>query len=175
MLMHSKGKPGQRQLTDINNLLAESVNLAYHGMRPKEPTLKIKIDTHYDNNIPEIDLVTQDISRVSLNAINNACYAVHEKSKSYQQNFTPNLIISTKAKNEEIEITIRDNGQGISQTIIDKVFNPFFTTKLTGQGSCLGLSISHDIIVQGHQGQILRDSEENAYTELKIILPLYNR
>ncbi len=174
MLMHSKGKPGQRQLIHINNVLAESVNLAYHGMRAKEPTFKIKIDTHYDNNIPEINLVPQDISRVFLNAINNGCYAVHEKSKSCQQNFTPTLTITTKAKNEEIEITIRDNGQGIPQTIIDKVFNPFFTTKPTGQGTGLGLSISHDIIVQGHQGKILIDSEENAYTELKIILPLNN-
>ncbi|WP_198648556.1 AAA family ATPase [Cyanothece sp. BG0011] len=174
MLMHSKGKPGQRQLTHINNLLAESVNLAYHGMRVKDPSFKIKIDTHYDNNIPETNIVPQDISRVFLNAINNACYAVHEKSQSHQTNFTPTLIITTTAKAEEIEIIIRDNGKGIPQTIIDKVFNPFFTTKPTGQGTGLGLSISHDIIVQGHQGQILIDSKENEYTELKILLPMEN-
>ncbi|MDJ0597268.1 MAG: AAA family ATPase [Crocosphaera sp.] len=174
MLMHSKGKPGQRQLTDINNLLAESVNLAYHGMRVKDPSFKIKINTHYDTNIPELNVVPQDISRVFLNAINNACYAVHEKSKSFKDGFTPTLTITTTAKNEHIEIIIRDNGQGIPQTIIDKVFNPFFTTKPTGQGTGLGLSISHDIIVQGHQGQILIDSQENSYTELKIILPIGN-
>lgn len=174
MLMHSKGKPGQRQLTDINNLLAESVNLAYHGMRVKEPSFKIKINTHYDSNIPEINIVPQDISRVFLNAINNACYAVHEKGKSLQEDFTPTLTITTAAKHEQIEIMIRDNGKGIAQPIIDKVFNPFFTTKPTGQGTGLGLSISHDIIVQGHQGQILIDSQENDYTELKIILPTGN-
>ncbi|MDJ0659783.1 MAG: AAA family ATPase [Crocosphaera sp.] len=174
MLMHSKGKPGQRQLTDLNNLLAESVNLAYHGMRVKEPSFKIKIDTYYDNNLPEINIVPQDISRVFLNAINNACYAVHEKSKLVKDNFTPTLIITTTAKNEEIEIIIQDNGKGIPQAIIDKVFNPFFTTKPTGQGTGLGLSISYDIIVQGHQGQLLIDSQENEYTELKIILPITN-
>ncbi|MGK7954185.1 MAG: AAA family ATPase [Crocosphaera sp.] len=174
MLMHSKGKPGQRQLTDINNLLAESVNLAYHGMRVKDPSFKVKIDTQYDQNLPEINIVPQDISRVFLNAVNNACYAVQEKSKSLQASFTPALTIITATKNEELEIIIRDNGQGISQTIIDKVFNPFFTTKPTGQGTGLGLSISHDIVVQGHQGQLLVDSQENEYTELKIVLPISN-
>ncbi|MEL4896549.1 ATP-binding sensor histidine kinase [Crocosphaera sp. Alani8] len=174
MLMHSKGKSEQRQLTDINNVLAESVNLAYHGMRSKEPSFKIKIDTNYDSNVPEINVVPQDISRVFLNAINNACYAVHQKSKSLDNSFVPTLGITTKATDEEVEITIYDNGQGISQTIIDKIFNPFFTTKPTGEGTGLGLSISHDIIVQGHQGQILIDSEENTYTKLKIILPRKN-
>lgn len=174
MLMHSKGKPGQRKLTDINNLLAESVNLAYHGMRVKDPSFKIKIDTYYDYNIPQTNIVPQDISRVFLNAINNACYAVNEKNKSHQKNFTPTLTITTVNKNEEIEIVIHDNGKGIPQTVIDKVFNPFFTTKPTGQGTGLGLSISHDIIVQGHQGKILIDSNENEFTELKIILPLVN-
>ncbi|EAZ89675.1 GAF domain-containing sensor histidine kinase [Crocosphaera chwakensis] len=174
MLMHSKGKPGQRKRTNINNLLAESVNLAYHGMRVQDPSFKIKIETNYDSNIPETNIVPQDISRVFLNAINNACYAVNEKSKSYPENFTPTLTVTTANKNEEIEIVIHDNGKGIPHTVIDKVFNPFFTTKPTGQGTGLGLSISHDIIVQGHQGQIFIDSKENEYTELKIILPIVN-
>ena len=171
MLMHSKGKPGQRQLTDINNLLTESVNLAYHGMRVKDSSFNIKIETHYDPNLPEINIVPQDISRVFLNAINNACYTVHEKKKISSGEFIPTLTITTQGEKKEIKIIIRDNGQGIPQNIIDKVFNPFFTTKPTGQGTGLGLSISYDIIVQGHQGQIFIESQENAYTELKIILP----
>lgn len=171
MLMHSRGKSGQRQLTNINGLLGDSLNLAYHGMRVKDSSFQINIQTNYDNNLPEINLVPQDISRVFLNAINNACYAVHEKKKKLNENFFPTLIVTTKDHDNHIEITIHDNGLGIPQEIIDKIFNPFFTTKPTGQGTGLGLSISHDIIVQGHQGQILIDSQENCFTELKIVLP----
>ncbi|MDJ0508598.1 MAG: AAA family ATPase [Crocosphaera sp.] len=171
MLMHSKGKPGQRQLTNINNLLSESVNLAYHGMRVKDSSFNIKIETNYEPNLPEINIVPQDISRVFLNAINNACYTVHEKKKISEEEFIPTLTVATKAENQQIKIIINDNGRGIPQEIIDKVFNPFFTTKPTGQGTGLGLSISYDIIVQGHQGEILIESKENTSTQLTIILP----
>ncbi|MEA5533919.1 AAA family ATPase [Crocosphaera sp. XPORK-15E] len=171
MLMHSRGKPGQRELTDVNSLLAESINLAYHGIRAKDTSFKLKIQTNYAENLPKITLSPQEISRVFLNTINNACYAVHEKKKARGEEFEPTLTITTREQNEQIEISIRDNGNGIPKTMLDQVFNPFFTTKPTGQGTGLGLSISHDIIVQGHRGQILVESEENNYTELKILLP----
>ncbi|MEA5509205.1 AAA family ATPase [Crocosphaera sp. UHCC 0190] len=171
MLMHSRGKPGQRELTDINSLLAESLNLAYHGIRSKDTSFKIKIKTNYAENLPKIKISPQEISRVFLNTINNACYAIHEKKKAMGEEFIPTLTITTTEQDEQIQISIRDNGNGIPKTMLDQVFNPFFTTKPTGQGTGLGLSISHDIIVQGHQGQILVQSEENNYTELKILLP----
>jgi signal transduction histidine kinase len=115
--------------------------------------------------------VPQDISRVLLNIINNACYAVQEKYKILGQKFIPNLLVTTQDLGEKIEILIRDNGIGMPQEVVDKIFNPFFTTKPTGEGTGLGLSISHDIIVQGHQGQIQVKTEVNSYTELIINLP----
>ncbi|GBF79610.1 trifunctional serine/threonine-protein kinase/ATP-binding protein/sensor histidine kinase [Aphanothece sacrum] len=171
MLMHSRGKAGQRQLTDINALLAESVNLAYHGMRVKHASFNITLETHYDEAIKSLYIVPQDISRVLLNIINNACYAVHEKQQLLGQEFIPSLLVTTQNLEAQIEIRIRDNGMGMSQEVVDKIFNPFFTTKPTGEGTGLGLSISHDIIVQGHQGQIKVNTEVNSYTELIIILP----
>jgi signal transduction histidine kinase len=171
MLMHSGGKAGERQLTDINALLAEYVNLAYHGMRAKDSSFNITINSHYDDTIGSINVVPQNISRVFLNVINNACYSAHENKKELGEGFLPTLSVSTKNLGEQIEIRIQDNGKGIPDEIRDKIFNPFFTTKPTGQGTGLGLSISHDIIVQEHQGELKVNTEAGSYAEFVIVLP----
>ncbi|MEQ9359134.1 trifunctional serine/threonine-protein kinase/ATP-binding protein/sensor histidine kinase [Coleofasciculus chthonoplastes] len=171
MLMHSRGQGNEHQLTDINALLAEYVNLAYHGMRAKDSSFNITIETHYDPTIGQVNIVPQNISRVFLNIINNACYAAHDKKKAVGTDFTPTLSVTTKNLGDKVEIRVRDNGNGIPADIRDKIFNPFFTTKPTGQGTGLGLSISHDIIVGEHQGEIQVATELGEYTEFKLILP----
>ncbi|MBV9387973.1 MAG: GAF domain-containing protein, partial [Chroococcidiopsidaceae cyanobacterium CP_BM_ER_R8_30] len=171
MLMHSRGQTSERQLTNINALLAESFNLAYHGMRAKNSSFNITIKTDYDNDIKQLNVVPQDISRVFLNIISNACYAAYEKKQEIGEEFVPFLWLSTKDVGEQVEIKIRDNGKGIPQQDLDKIFNPFFTTKPTGQGTGLGLSISYDIITQGHQGDIKVNTQVGSYAEFIIILP----
>ena len=170
MLMHSRGEQGDRQPTDINALLAESVNLAYHGMRAQDSSFNITIEANYDDTIEPFPIVSSDISRVFLNIINNACYATHIKAKQ-QHSYTPILTVSSHNKGEQIEIRIQDNGPGIPQLILDQIFNPFFTTKPTGEGTGLGLSISHDIIVQEHQGEVSVNTKIGHYTEFIITLP----
>ncbi|MEW5857812.1 MAG: ATP-binding protein, partial [Cyanobacteriota bacterium] len=174
MLMHSRGKAGERELTDINALLAEYINLAYHGMRAKDTSFNITIETNYDNFLGLVNVVPQDISRVFLNIVNNACYSTHEKKKEIDKGFFPTLWVSTKNLGEQVEICIRDNGKGIPEKFLDKIFNPFFTTKPTGQGTGLGLSITHDIIVQQHRGEIKVKTEAGQYAEFTIILPKRN-
>lgn len=178
MLMHSRGESASQQLTDINALLAEAVNLAYHGMRAKDSSFYVAIETYYDDSLEPIYVIPQDISRVFLNIINNACYAVHrKKTESYnplnseEQEFLPLLVVSTQNLGDSVEIRIRDNGNGIPSEIADKIFTPFFTTKPTGEGTGLGLSISHDIIVQAHQGDIRIETEASRYTEFIVTLP----
>lgn len=171
MLMHSRGKGGHREPTNLNTLLAEYVNLAYHGMRAKDSSFNITIETHYDDTIGSVTVFPQDISRVFLNVINNACYAAHEKKQQLGDGFSPQLSVRTQNLGDRVEIRIRDNGNGIPNDIIDKIFNPFFTTKPTGQGTGLGLSISHDIIVQSHQGEIKVETEVGKHTEFIIVLP----
>ncbi|HEY9666760.1 MAG TPA: ATP-binding protein, partial [Coleofasciculaceae cyanobacterium] len=171
MLMHSRGKAGEREAIDLNSLLAEYVNLAYHGMRAKDTSFNITIETNYDNSLGRVKVVPQDISRVFLNIVNNACYSAHEKKKEIGKGFSPTLWVSTKDLGEQVEICIRDNGKGIPEDALDKIFNPFFTTKPTGQGTGLGLSISHDIIVQQHRGDIKVKTEAGQYAEFTIILP----
>ncbi|MCC5610687.1 AAA family ATPase [Nostoc sp. CHAB 5834] len=171
MLMLSRGQSGQRNLTDIHTLLEESINLVYHGMRAKQPSFEITIVKNYDDCLTKVNVVPQDISRAFINIINNACYALTEKTKEGGEGFLPMLSISTKDLGKQLEISIRDNGKGIPQGVIDRIFDPFFTTKVTGEGTGLGLSISHDIIVQEHQGEIKIKTEENNYTEFILTLP----
>ena len=171
MLLHSRDKGGERQPTDINALLAQDIDLTYHGMRANDPSFNVAVETDYDDSIGQIDVVPQDISRVSLNIINNACYAVHQKRKKIDEGFTPTLRVRTKNLGDHVEIRIRDNGAGIPKDVVDKIFNPFFTTKPTGEGTGLGLSISYDILVQEHNGEIRVESEAGSYTEFIITLP----
>ncbi|NMG09449.1 AAA family ATPase [Brasilonema sp. UFV-L1] len=178
MLMHSRGQTGARQLTNINALLAEAVSLTYHGMRAKDASFNINIETDYDDNVAELSIVPQSMSRAFINILNNACYAAYEKKKrlyahsdDQHEEFSPMLLVRTKNLGEQVEIHIQDNGEGIPQEVLDKMFNPFFTTKPPGEGTGLGLSITHDIIVQQHQGNIRVETEKGSYTKFIIALP----
>ncbi len=172
MLQHSRGRSGEFQETDINNIVKEYLNLAYHGMRAKDKSFNVKIETELDPDIGRINVVPQDFSRAVLNIVNNACYAVHEKSKKLSDNYKPEIFISTKKLNGNIEIKVKDNGTGIPKKIIDKIFNPFFTTKPTGKGTGLGLSMTYDIITKIHKGKLEVNSKENEFTEFIIKIPV---
>jgi len=171
MLLHSRGKSGDKQPTDINALLAEYVNLGYHGMRAQDPGFNIKIESGYDDQVGMVNVVPQNISRVFLNIINNACYSTNQKKKELKDAYFPVLSVSTKNMDNKVEIRIRDNGKGIPQEILDKIFNPFFTTKPAGQGTGLGLSLSFDIIVQEHRGEMKVESSEGNFAEFIITIP----
>ena len=171
MLLHSRGKTGEKELTDINALLAEYVNLAYHGMRAQDRTFNVKIETSFDSTIGLVNIVPQNISRAFLNIVNNGCYAANEKRKIQGDSFSPTLQVSTKNLGEKVEIRIRDNGTGIPKNILEKIFNPFFTTKPTGVGTGLGLSLTYDIVVREHNGEIKVDTKEGEFAEFIITIP----
>jgi ligand-binding sensor domain-containing protein/signal transduction histidine kinase len=171
MLLHSRGKAGERLETDLNALLTEYTNLAYHGMRAQDQSFNVKIETDLDPTIGRISVVPQDISRAFLNIVNNACYAANDKRKSAKNGFSPTVRVSARNMNDKVEIRIRDNGNGIPLAIREKVFNPFFTTKPAGVGTGLGLSLSYDIITHEHKGEISVDTREGEFTEFVITLP----
>jgi signal transduction histidine kinase len=172
MLQHSRGKAGERKQTEINAMLEENINLAYHGMRAQDGSFNIQIETDLDPRVGRISIVPQDISRVVLNIVANGFYEAHRKKQIANADFAPKLRVQSRRCGDAIEISIRDNGNGVPAAIRDSLFTPFFTTKPTGQGIGLGLSLSHDIIVQGHNGQLYFESEEGEYTEFIIRLPL---
>jgi ligand-binding sensor domain-containing protein/signal transduction histidine kinase len=171
MLLHSRGKAGERQETDMNALLAEYTNLAYHGMRAQDHSFNVKLETEFDPSVGKVSVVPQDLSRAFLNIVNNACYAANERRKTSANGFNPIVKVTTRNLQDSIEIRVKDNGTGIPQNILDKIFNPFFTTKPSGAGTGLGLSLSYDIITQEHKGEIRVDSKEGDYTEFIIKIP----
>ncbi|MGF1486639.1 MAG: sensor histidine kinase [Prochloraceae cyanobacterium] len=171
MLLHSRGGPGNWQPVNLNDLLAESINLAYHGMRAKDILFNATIETYYDYKIPELTLIPQDINRVFLNIINNACYAVNLKKKEEIGNFSPLIRVTSKNLAETVEVKIWDNGVGIPPEEIERIFEHFYTTKPTGEGTGLGLSLSYEIIVERHLGKIDVRSELGEYTEFTIAFP----
>jgi signal transduction histidine kinase/ligand-binding sensor domain-containing protein len=171
MLQHSRGKAGEKLPTDINAILEEDLNLAYHGMRAQNSEFNVTIERDFDKSIGTIEIVQQEVSRVFLNIMQNGFYEVHKKKIEIGKGFSPILSIKTKDKGDEIEIRIRDNGNGISNDIQDKIFDPFFTTKPAGQGTGLGLSLSHDIIVKQHTGELRFETKQGEYTEFIIVLP----
>jgi signal transduction histidine kinase/ligand-binding sensor domain-containing protein len=171
MLQHSRGKTGEYELIDINNMVSEYVNLAYHGMRAKDKSFNTAIRTQLDPEVGKASIVPQDLSRVVLNIVNNSCYALDEKTKKGIPGFAPEVVVSTKKIKDRIEIRIRDNGTGIPQHVIDKIFNPFFTTKPTGKGTGLGLSMSYDIVTKMHKGKLEVNSKEGEFTEFIITIP----
>ena len=171
MLMHSRGQRGQVQPVNLNSLVAEYVKLAYHGMRAQDINFNVTIEEDYDPGIPTMNVVTHDLSRVILNIANNACYAANAKARLVGNDFKPTLRVTTRNGNEQVEIRIRDNGDGISEEIRQKIFEPFFTTKPTGSGTGLGLSMSYEIVVQEHKGQLRVDSRPGEYAEFIITLP----
>jgi signal transduction histidine kinase len=176
MLEHSRINSGEKITTDINLLADEYLRLAYHGLRAKDKTYNAEMKTDFDDKLPKVKIIPQDIGRVLLNLINNAFQAVQEKSK-LDKEFNPKVKLSTSRSSGEgqvdgiIQITISDNGPGIPSEIQDKIFQPFFTTKPTGKGTGLGLSLSYDI-VKAHGGEIEVESKEGEGTEIRIILPI---
>ncbi len=175
MLQHSKTSTGQKELTDINVLADEYLRLSYHGLRAKDKSFNATMKTEFDESIGKINIVPQDIGRVILNLINNAFYAVDEKKKTFQPReggaeYEPTVTVSTMKEKNKIRIKVKDNGSGIPPKVLDKIFQPFFTTKPTGQGTGLGLSLSYDI-VKAHGGEIKVETKEGEGSEFIILLP----
>ena len=171
MLQHSRGKTSDKQLTDINSMLDEDLNLVYHGMRAQDSTFNIKIEREYDKTISKINVIPQDISRVFLNILTNGCYEAHRKKLELKTEDPAKIKVRTSETDKFIEVRIRDNGSGIPEKIRGDLFTPFFTTKPTGKGTGLGLSISYDIVAREHHGELLFETEIDKYTEFIIRLP----
>ena len=172
MLQHSRTSSNKKEPTDINILADEYLRLAYHGMRAKDKSFNAAMKTDFDESIGLIKIISQDIGRVILNLITNAFYAVMEKKKLRPEGYEPTVTVSTKKMDNKIIVNVKDNGTGIPQKTLDKIFQPFFTTKPTGQGTGLGLSLSYDIVTKGHGGELKVETKEGEYTGFSVILPV---
>jgi signal transduction histidine kinase len=171
MLQHSRASSGKKELTDINALADEYLRLSYHGLRAKNKDFNADFKTDFDESIGNIEVVPQDIGRVLLNLFNNAFYATNEKKRQLNGTFKPLVTVTTKRTGDKVEIVVKDNGNGMPKSVVDKIFQPFFTTKPTGQGTGLGLSLSYDII-KAHGGEIKVQSREGHGSEFIIQLPV---
>lgn len=171
MLQHSRTSSGKKELTDINSLADEFLRLSYHGLRAKDKSFNAAMETNFDYTINKVEIIPQDLGRVLLNLFNNAFYSVNEKKKMRNGLYEPKVSVSTEKRNDKIEIVVKDNGNGIPQKIMDKIYQPFFTTKPTGEGTGLGLSLSYDIITKGHNGELTVETKEGEFAIFKIILP----
>ncbi|MEP7323873.1 MAG: ATP-binding protein [Saprospiraceae bacterium] len=171
MLEHSQSRPGVKVETNINALAEEYLKLSYHAIRAKEKEFNANLITDLDPSIPLLSIIPSDIGRVLINIFNNAFYSMNEKEKKSGNVYHPTLKIKSSLKDHQISLIIRDNGQGIPEKIRSKIFQPFFTTKSTGNGTGLGLSLSYDIITKAHQGVVTVDSVEGEYSEFSILLP----
>jgi two-component system NtrC family sensor kinase len=171
MLMHSRTSSGVKEPTDINALADEYLRLSYHGLRAKDKTFNAKFESNFDPDLQKVSVVSQDIGRVILNLFTNAFYSVTEKKKLLNGGYEPIVSVTTKMVDDKVELRVRDNGVGIPQKLLDKIYQPFFTTKPGGQGTGLGLSLSYDIITKGHGGEMSVDTKEGEYAEFIIHLP----
>ncbi|HVG17380.1 MAG TPA: ATP-binding protein [Chitinophagaceae bacterium] len=171
MLQHSRASTGKKEPTQINVLADEYLRLSYQGLRAKDKDFKASFTSHFDDSIGNLDLVPQDIGRVLLNLYNNAFYSVKEKTKQLNGTYEPQVRVTTKRTGDKVELKVKDNGTGISQKVLDKIFQPFFTTKPSGQGTGLGLSLSYDVI-KAHGGDIKVETKEGEFAEFIIQLPL---
>lgn len=186
MLEHSRASTGIKELTDINALADEYLRLSYHGLRAKDKNFNADFKTHFDEKLAKIEVIPQDMGRVLLNLFNNAFYAVNQRKNAPQPpegeqgnklplwgsgDYTPSVSVTTKQLKKGIEIRVKDNGTGMPESVKAKVFQPFFTTKPTGQGTGLGLSLSYDIVTKGHGGSLEIETKEGEYTEFIIKLP----
>jgi two-component system, NtrC family, sensor kinase len=171
MLAHSSGGSGDRQQTDLNALVEEALNLAYHGARAQDQSFNITMERDLDRNLAPIEVVPQDLMRVLLNLFGNGFYAANKRRREDDNGFRPTLHVATTDLGEHVEIRVRDNGIGIPPEHRDRLFQPFFTTKPTGEGTGLGLSISYEIVAQQHGGTITVDSEVGDFTEFTVRLP----
>jgi len=172
MLEHSRTSSGERTATDLNALADEYLRLAYHGLRAKDKTFNATLKPEFDASLPPVQVISQDLGRVLLNLLNNAFYAVRQRQQTAEPGYVPTVGISTRNLGKEVEVHVHDNGAGIPEAVRAKIFQPFFTTKPTGEGTGLGLSLSYDIITQGHGGTLTLQSEEGKGTEFVISLPL---
>ena len=150
----------------------EFLKLSYHRLRAKDKNFNAELITNFDENLPKVNIAAQDIGRVLLNLFNNAFYAVNQKQKTAGVDYKPEVTVSTYIEKNNLVINVKDNGNGIPDAIKDKIMQPFFTTKPTGEGTGLGLSLSYDIVVKGHGGSINVDTKEAEYTEFTIMLPI---
>ncbi|MFO0994757.1 MAG: GAF domain-containing protein [Hyphomicrobiales bacterium] len=171
MLLHSRSGSGERRLSDVNAIVEEALNLAYHGARAENQGFNITLERAFDPAAGKIDLFPQEITRVLLNLISNGFYAASKRRADAGDGYEPKLSAATRNLGNHVEIRIRDNGTGIPREVKDKMFNPFFTTKPAGEGTGLGLSLSHDIVVKQHAGTIEVDTEPGSFTEFRIVLP----
>jgi signal transduction histidine kinase len=178
MLLHSRTSTGNKEPVDLNTFISEYLQLSYHGLRAKDKSFNATIITNFDPAIEKVLVVPQDFGRMLLNIFNNAFYAVTEKKKEIKEGYEPTITVSTKFLTEDLpkpqglEIRIRDNGTGIPEKHVSKVFQPFFTTKPGGKGTGLGLSLSYDIITQGHGGRISVETKKGEFAEFIIYLPI---
>ncbi|OJT17805.1 serine/threonine protein kinase [Archangium sp. Cb G35] len=175
MLRHARGNRGERRPTHINPLVGEVIRLVQHGLGARNPPIHVRIETGFDAAMPQLSLVAEDLRRVILNLMDNACYAAHQKARQAATPFQPEVRVSTHWSGSEVEIRVRDNGNGIPAAVRDKLFTPFFTTKPPGEGTGLGLSISHDIVVVAQGGRLTVESREGEYAEFIITLPAIPR
>jgi two-component system, NtrC family, sensor kinase len=172
MLEHSRGVTGERREVDLNGLIEEALNLAYHGARAQDASFSITLERAFDRALAPIELASQEMTRAFLNLIGNGFYATVKRQRDgAEAGFRPTLTVTTRDLGDAVEVRVRDNGTGIAPEIMDKLFQPFFTTKPTGEGTGLGLSISYDIITQQHGGTITVDSRVGEYAEFTVRLP----
>jgi len=172
MLQHSRGKSGDFQLTDLNRMIEEYINLAFHGVRAENKEFNTAIKFDFDPTVGEVNIVPQDLSRVILNIMNNGCYAVNEKKMKLKESFSPEISVKSERKDKYVVISIKDNGTGMPEHVKEKIFQPFFTTKPTGKGTGLGLSMSYDIVTTMHKGKFEVNSKDGEYTEFIIQIPV---
>ena len=172
MLQHSRNNSGEKEPTDINVLADEYLRLSYHGLRAKDKTFNSDMATDFDEKVPKLTVTPQDIGRVLLNLFNNAFYAVQQKKKTADAVYKPMVKVSTTLKGKYLEIKVIDNGTGMPDEIKEKILLPFFTTKPTGEGTGLGLSMSYDIVVKGHGGKLEVNTKEGEFTEFIVYLPI---
>lgn len=169
MLQHSRSSSGQQEAIDLNALADEYTRLAFHGLRAKDKSFNVTYRTEFDNSLEKIEIVPQDIGRVLVNLLNNAFYTVNEKRKKGLSGYEPIVTISTRKDGNRVELSVKDNGAGIPKESLEKIFQPFFTTKPTGQGTGLGLSLSYDII-KAHGGDVKVKTKEGEGTEFIITI-----
>ncbi len=172
MLEHSRASTGQREPTNLNALADEYLRLAYHGLRAKNSNFNCELVTDFTPDFPPINVIAQDMGRVLLNLINNAFYAVSKKASTQPEDYQPSVSVSTRQVANTIEIRVKDNGIGMPENVREKVFQPFFTTKPTGEGTGLGLSLAYDIVTKGHGGMLEVESEEGKGTTFLVTLPV---
>ena len=172
MLAHASEGSGEAERTDLNGLIDETLTLCYHSARAEHRDFNVEFERELDPKVGKLDIITQEITRVLLNLIGNGFYALYERqSNGEDPDYRAKLKVATRDLGEQVEVRIRDNGTGIPAAAVDKIFNPFYTTKPTGEGTGLGLSLSYETVVKQHQGQMEVDTREGEYTEFIITLP----